>query len=46
MYEDQENIFYYITLMNENYPMPEMPKGAEEGILKGMYKFKLLRKRI
>lgn len=40
MYEDQENIFYYITLMNENYPMPEMPKGAEEGILKGMYKFK------
>lgn len=39
MYEDQENIFYYITLMNENYPMPEMPKGAEEGILKGMYKF-------
>ena len=40
MYEDQENIFYYITLMNENYPMPEMPKGVEEGILKGMYKFK------
>jgi pyruvate dehydrogenase E1 component len=40
MYEDQENIFYYITLMNENYAMPEMPKGAEEGILKGMYKFK------
>ena len=39
MYEDQENIFYYITLMNENYAMPEMPKGAEEGILKGMYKF-------
>ncbi|MCK7525446.1 MAG: hypothetical protein MZV64_51490 [Ignavibacteriales bacterium] len=29
MYEDQENIFYYITLMNENYAMPEMPKGAE-----------------
>ncbi len=40
MYEDQERIFYYITLMNENYPMPEMPKGAEKGILKGMYKFK------
>ncbi len=39
MYEDQENIFYYITLMNENYAMPEMPKGAKEGILKGMYKF-------
>lgn len=39
MYEDQEHIFYYITLMNENYAMPEMPKGAKEGILKGMYKF-------
>jgi pyruvate dehydrogenase E1 component len=46
MYEDQENIFYYITLMNENYAMPEMPKGAEEGILKGMYKFKASGKRI
>lgn len=40
MFEDQERIFYYITLMNENYPMPEMPEGAKEGILKGMYKFK------
>jgi pyruvate dehydrogenase E1 component len=40
MYEEQENLFYYITLMNENYPMPAMPKGAREGILKGMYKFK------
>jgi len=40
MYEDQEKIFYYITLMNENYPMPPMPKGAKDGILKGMYKFK------
>jgi pyruvate dehydrogenase E1 component len=40
MFEDQENIYYYITVMNENYAMPEMPKGAEEGILKGMYKFK------
>ncbi|HQF41790.1 MAG TPA: pyruvate dehydrogenase (acetyl-transferring), homodimeric type, partial [Ignavibacteriaceae bacterium] len=39
MFEDQENIFYYITLMNENYAMPEMPKGVKEGILKGMYKF-------
>ena len=39
MYEDQEHIFYYITLMNENYAMPEMPKGAKEGILKGIYKF-------
>ncbi len=40
MYEDQENVFYYITVMNENYAMPEMPKGAKEGIVKGMYKFK------
>ncbi len=40
MYEDQENIFYYLTVMNENYAMPPMPKGAKEGIVKGMYKFK------
>ncbi len=40
MYEDQENVFYYITLMNENYAMPEMTKGSKEGILKGMYKLK------
>jgi len=40
MYEDQEKVFYYITLMNENYPMPPMPKGAKDGILKGMYKFR------
>lgn len=39
MYEDvQEDIFYYITLYNENHLMLPMPKGAEEGILKGMYK--------
>ncbi|HSW54375.1 MAG TPA: pyruvate dehydrogenase (acetyl-transferring), homodimeric type [Ignavibacteriaceae bacterium] len=41
MFEDQENIYYYITVMNENYAMPEMPDGAKEGILKGMYKFKV-----
>ena len=40
MYEDQENIFYYLTVMNENYPMPPMPEGAKDGILKGMYKLK------
>ncbi len=40
MYEDQERVFYYLTVMNENYPMPQMPKGAKEGIVKGMYKFK------
>ena len=37
MYAEQEDVFYYITLMNENYPHPAMPSGAEEGILKGMY---------
>ena len=42
MHEKQENIFYYITTMNENYPHPEMPKdkSVEEGILKGMYLYK------
>ena len=46
MHEKQENIFYYITTMNENYPHPEMPKGkgVEDGILKGMYLFKELNK--
>jgi pyruvate dehydrogenase E1 component len=38
MYEDQENVFYYITCMNENYVHPPMPEGSAEGILKGMYK--------
>ncbi|WP_111640345.1 pyruvate dehydrogenase (acetyl-transferring), homodimeric type [Marinimicrobium alkaliphilum] len=37
MYQDKENCFYYVTLMNENYEHPDMPKGAEEGIIKGMY---------
>jgi len=40
MYEKEENIFYYITVMNENYHHPAMPQGSEEGILKGMYLFK------
>jgi pyruvate dehydrogenase E1 component len=39
MYEKQENIFYYITMMNEFYHMPAMPEGVEEGILQGMYRF-------
>jgi pyruvate dehydrogenase E1 component len=38
MYQEQEDVFYYITLMNENYVQPAMPEGAEEGILKGVYK--------
>ncbi|MFA6050987.1 MAG: pyruvate dehydrogenase (acetyl-transferring), homodimeric type [Methylobacter sp.] len=40
MYVEQEDIFYYITVMNENYTHPAMPKGAELDILKGMYSFK------
>ena len=40
MYVEQENYFYYITTINENYKHPEMPKGAEEGIIKGMHKIK------
>ena len=40
MYGDEpEDVFYYLTLYNENYPMPPMPEGAEEGILKGLYRF-------
>ncbi|HTV02694.1 MAG TPA: pyruvate dehydrogenase (acetyl-transferring), homodimeric type [Luteitalea sp.] len=39
MYREKESVFYYLTLMNGNYAMPAMPKGAEEGILKGLYKF-------
>ncbi len=37
MYQDNEPVFYYITVMNENYHHPALPKGAEAGILKGMY---------
>jgi pyruvate dehydrogenase E1 component len=37
MYAEQENVFYYVTCMNENYAHPAMPEGAAEGILKGMY---------
>ncbi|MFA5423784.1 MAG: pyruvate dehydrogenase (acetyl-transferring), homodimeric type [Phycisphaerae bacterium] len=40
MYEKQENIFYYITIMNEFYEMPAMPDGVREGILKGLYRLK------
>jgi pyruvate dehydrogenase E1 component len=37
MYQLQDKVFYYITVMNENYSHPDMPKGSEEGILKGIY---------
>ncbi len=39
MVQEQENVYYYITTMNENYIMPTMPKGTEKGIIKGMYQF-------
>ncbi len=37
MLEEQEDVFYYLTLMNENYLHASMPAGAEEGIVRGMY---------
>jgi len=40
MVEKQENVFFYITAMNENYQQPALPEGVEEGILKGMYSLK------
>ncbi len=40
MYQQKEDLFYYITLYNEDYPMPDMPEGCREGILRGIYKFK------
>ena len=39
MVQEQEDVYYYLTVMNENYAHPEMPRGAEAGILKGMYLF-------
>ncbi|WP_276903251.1 pyruvate dehydrogenase (acetyl-transferring), homodimeric type [Frischella perrara] len=42
MYGDQENVYYYITTLNENYEQPAMPEGAEEGIRKGIYKLDTL----
>src|SRR5688572_940993 len=39
MYQDGETLFYYLTLYNENYSMPAMPQGVEEGILQGLYRF-------
>jgi len=40
MYVDQESIFYYLTVMNEQYVMPAMPEGSHDGILRGMYRFR------
>ena len=39
MYVEQEDVYFYLTLMNENYSHPDMPMGAEEGIIKGLYCF-------
>ena len=40
MMQEQHDVYYYVTLMNENYQQPAMPEGAEEGIVKGMYLFR------
>ena len=40
MFVDNADVFYYLTLYNENYPMPPMPPGVEEGILRGIYLFR------
>jgi pyruvate dehydrogenase E1 component len=45
MYVRGEPLFYYLTVMNEFYPMPPMPEGAREGILRGMYRLRASRKR-
>jgi pyruvate dehydrogenase E1 component len=45
MYIEGESIFYYITVMNEQYEMPAMPEGSGEGILKGMYRLRAAEKK-
>ncbi len=45
MYEKQENGFYYLSIGNENYPMPPMPEGVKDGIIKGLYKFQASKKK-
>src|SRR6266851_3607259 len=40
MHAEQQDIYYYVTVLNENYPHPAMPKGAAEGIVRGMYLFR------
>lgn len=45
MYEDNKDVFYYLTLGNENYLQPPMPKGVEKGIINGLYKFKKSKKK-
>ncbi|HKY64328.1 MAG TPA: pyruvate dehydrogenase (acetyl-transferring), homodimeric type [bacterium] len=45
MHVELEDCYYYLTLQNENYPMPEMPAGAENGILHGLYRFEASRQK-
>jgi pyruvate dehydrogenase E1 component len=45
MYKEGESVFYYITVMNEQYEMPPMPEGVREGILKGMYRLRTAKKK-
>jgi pyruvate dehydrogenase E1 component len=40
MYQENEDVFYYVTMYNEDYAMPAMPEGCAEGVLKGLYKFR------
>lgn len=40
MYVEREDVFYYITIYNENYCQPSMPEGVEEGVIRGMYRFR------
>ena len=40
MLDADEDVFYYVTLYNENYAMPAKPQGVDEGILKGIYRFR------
>lgn len=46
MFQDDEDVYFYITLMNENYTQPEMPEKSEEGIIKGMYKFQSAKEKL
>jgi pyruvate dehydrogenase E1 component len=46
MYKDQQAVFYYITVMNEQYEMPAMPDGARDGIIRGMYRLKAAENRL
>jgi pyruvate dehydrogenase E1 component len=45
MYGEQENVFYYLTVMNEPYPQPAMPENCRDGILKGLYRFRASKKK-